>query len=155
MFPTNQNFQKNKDEEDDEDIDINNNININGSSSGTVFQIPYDPNQQQDMLLDDLFMGQTLQHHPHNPNLVNNEVVLMSKEQQYNNYETLLSPACSKLSNINNNERKVIRRDNERQRRQHMAILHSSLRSHLPLQLIKVNLLLLLHIVLFLIMYQN
>lgn len=42
-------------------------------------------------------------------------------------------------SNTDDEEKKAIRRDNERQRRKQMAFLNASLRSELPLEMIKVK----------------
>ena len=54
-------------------------------------------------------------------------------------HKILATPDNNEENLSNNNERKIMRRDIERQRREQMASLHSSLRLLLPLEFIKVN----------------
>lgn len=46
--------------------------------------------------------------------------------------------SLSTSNNTDDDEKKAMRRDNERQRRQQLAFLNASLRSQLPVELIKV-----------------
>lgn len=54
-------------------------------------------------------------------------------------HKILATPDNNEENLSNNNERKIMRRDIERQRREQMASLYSSLRLVLPLEFIKVN----------------
>lgn len=91
-----------------------------------LFQIPYTPSQQyytfqQDMIRDD-------------------EAGNLSSHKGKNRTRKLLARDNNdESSNDGKKMKKIMHRDMERQRRQDMATLYTSLRSLLPLEYIKVN----------------
>lgn len=103
--------------------------------SDDPFMFHYNPYQEHSNIQQDLIVqGQASVER-------NIDGYKMAKGQQHK----LLIAATEKVndgkSHNNNNENMILRKDIERQRREHMSMLHASLRSLLPLQSIKVKLL--------------
>lgn len=103
--------------------------------SDDPFPFHYNPYQEHSNIQQDqILQGQALLERNINSSK-------MGKGQQHK----LLFAATAKVndgnSDNNNNKKMILRKDIERKRRQHLSMLHASLRSLLPLQSIKVNLL--------------
>ncbi|KAI9159881.1 hypothetical protein LWI28_002827 [Acer negundo] len=93
------------------------------------FFVNFDPHLE-DFLEQDLILGG--QASLEGSNLTTNKVGMGKKYK-------ILSPAENNNDRISNNvlEKKIVRKENERLRRQHMSMLNASLRSLLPLESIK------------------
>ncbi|PON88056.1 Achaete-scute transcription factor-related [Trema orientale] len=98
-------------------------------SDDLVPQISFNPHQEDITQQDLVALEQNYDYLPMNMGGGQPNNTIISTAPDHNNDQP--STTCD------NNERKIMRRENERQRRQQMTFLTSSLRSLLPLEMIK------------------
>ncbi|KAI5346961.1 Hypothetical predicted protein [Prunus dulcis] len=109
----------------------------NDQSKDLEFQISSnDPHQEDMMQIEDLVPGHEVLPEGSDPSHNNKK---MGKGKQQQQHMILFAHPDNNEANPSDVkvERKIMRRDNERQRRQLMAVLNASLRSLLPHELIK------------------